>query len=89
VSIEPERDQVFQYATFGVLGLTLLICACYGLVFVNPSVNPLRSLRPPTTPQLLALQQLPATWTPTPLPTNTPTATRTATPTETPTETPT
>jgi hypothetical protein len=89
VSIEPERDQVFQYATFGVLGVTLLICACYGLIFVNPSVNPIRMLRPPITPQVLGLQQLPATWTPTPTATNTPTATPTATPTNTPTATPT
>jgi hypothetical protein len=56
---------------------------------VNPGANPIRWLRPPVTPQELSFQQLPATWTPTPLPTSTPTSTPTDTPTITPSETPT
>lgn len=89
MSIEPERDQVFQYATYAVLGLTLLVCACYGLIFINPAINPIRSMRPTAQRQELAFQQLPATYTPTPRPTQTPTETATFTPTNTPTETPT
>lgn len=89
VSIEPDRDQVFMYPTIVIVGLTLLVCACYGLVFVNPNANPIRWLRPPVTPPVLGFQQLPATWTPTPLPTATPTYTPTDTPTNTPTNTPT
>jgi hypothetical protein len=89
VSIEPERDQIFQYATFAILALTLIVCSCYGLVFVNPMANPIRWLRPPITPQELGFQQFPATWTATPLPTSTPTETPTDTPTSTPTKTPT
>jgi hypothetical protein len=90
VSIEPERDQFFQYATFGIVGLILIICAFFGLVFVNPARNPIVALRPPTNiPEELAFQQLPSTWTPTPLPTNTPTNTPTDTPTNTATNTPT
>jgi hypothetical protein len=86
VSIEPERNQIFQYATFAVVGLTLIVCAFYGLVFVNPARNPIASLRPATTtPEELGLQEFPATWTP--VPTSTPTATASATPTNTPTNT--
>ena len=87
MSIEPDRDQFFQYATFGILGFTLLVCACYGSIFLFPYANPISWLRPPTTQQQLSLQQLPPTWTP--IPTNTPTATPTQTPTNTPTDTPT
>lgn len=90
MSIEPERDQIFQYATFGIVALILLVCAFYGLIFVNPARNPIAALRPPTVaPQVLGIQQLPATWTRTPLPTSTSTSTPTNTPTNTPTDTPT
>jgi hypothetical protein len=87
MSIEPERNQVLQYATFVALGLTVLVCACYGLIFVNPNANPIRQWRPPITPQQLGFQQLPATWTSTPTPTDTPTSTPTDTPTDTATAT--
>lgn len=90
MSIEPERDQYFQYATFGVIGLTLVICACYGLLFLNPAVNPVRGLQPPTSTRQVAVVEFPATWTPTATrtPTNTPTEPPTNTPTDTPTNTP-
>jgi hypothetical protein len=87
VSIEPERDQYFQYATFGVIGLILVVCACYGLLFLNPAVNPILALRPATTTRLVSVVEFPATWTPTS--TRTPTLTPTEAPTDTPTDTPT
>ncbi len=91
MSIEPDRDQFFQYATFGIIGLTVVVCLCYALIFVNPNANLISSLRPiPPTPTVAALS-LPATWTPTftPTQTNTPTEEPTDTPTATPTNTPT
>lgn len=83
VGFEPDRDRFFQYATFVTLGLTVLVCLCYALLFFNPRVNPIAALRPETPTPNLSVAELPATWTPT----NTPTATRT--PTFTPTFTPT
>jgi hypothetical protein len=85
VGFEPDRDRFFQYATFVTLGLTVLVCACYALLFFNPRVNPIAGLRPETGTPNLSVAELPATWTPT----NTPTATSTATstPTFTPTNT--
>lgn len=90
MSIEPERDQYFQYATFGVIGLTLVVCACYGLLFLNPAINPVRALQPSTPTRQVALVAFPATWTATATrtPTNTPTDTPTNIPTDTPTNTP-
>jgi hypothetical protein len=90
VSIEPERDQYFQYATFGVIGLILVVCACYGLLFLNPAVNPILALRPATATRLVSVIEFPATWTPTSTrtPTDTPTEAPTDTPTDTPTNTP-
>lgn len=93
MSFEPDRDRFFQYATFITIGLTVLVCACYALVFFNPRVNPIASLRPETPTPNLNVAELPPTWTPTSTATATntplPTATATATPpvTNTPTET--
>ncbi len=97
MSMEPDRDQVFQYATFGVLGLTVVICLCYGLIFFNPNLNFMPGLKPVIPTVTVAALSLPATWTPTATqtstqtPTNTPTRTRTPTSTKTlvPTNTPT
>jgi hypothetical protein len=86
VSIEPDRDQFFQYATYGVVGLTLVICLCYSLVFLNPRVNPIGALQPPTVTVVAKVFELPPTWTPTAtvMPTDTPTDTLTEVPTLTP-----
>ena len=46
MSFEPDRDQTFRYATFGVLGLTVVICLCYGLIFLNPNLNFMPGLKP-------------------------------------------
>jgi hypothetical protein len=90
VGFEPDRDRFFQYATFVVLGLTAVVCACYALLFLNPRVNPIAALRPETPTPNLMVAELPPTWTPTltNTPTNTPTATSTFTPTPLPTDTP-
>lgn len=84
MSIEPDRDQFFQYATFGVLGLTLVVCLCYALIFINPRANVIAALQPPTSTVAVQALQFPATWTPT----ATRTATRTFTPEPTSTATP-
>ncbi len=84
MSIEPERDHFFQYATFGVAGAILVVCLCYALIFMNPRVNPIGALRPPLPTE--AAFSLPPTWTPTA--TGTPTATETERATRTPTSTP-
>ena len=91
MSIEPDREQYFQYGTYAAVGLLLVVCACYGLIFLFPYANPISWLRPPTTQQQLGLQQFPATWTPIPTftPTATPSNTSTNTPTDTSTATPT
>ncbi len=90
MSIEPDREQIFQYATFGVIGLTVVICLCFGLIFFNPALNPIAALRPLQFTPTIAAIALPATWTPTRTytPTNTPTFTPTSTPTAVPTNTP-
>ncbi len=91
MTIEPERDQFFQYATYGIIGLTLVICLCYSLVFLNPRANPIGALRPAAEALPTSTFVLPATWTPTLTftPTETPTPEPTGTPTDTPTNTPT
>jgi len=85
--------------TLVLLGLTIFMLLCYGVIFIIPSVpfNPL----PPyavgvvytIAPTLTPAPTLPATWTPTPAqtirptvprPTNTPEPTRTPRPTRTP-----
>lgn len=90
MGFEPDRDRFFQYATFVTLGLTLLVCACYALLFFNPRVNPLAGLRPETPTPNLSVAELPPTWTPTftPTATSTPTFTPTFTPSQTSTPTP-
>ncbi|MGB8648647.1 MAG: hypothetical protein WCF84_25645 [Anaerolineae bacterium] len=87
MSIEPDREQFFQYATFGVIGLTVVICLCYSLIFINPNANLISSLRPIASSPTAAGFSLPPTWTPTL--TRTPTETPTEVPTDTPTNTPT
>ncbi len=93
MGFEPDRDRFFQYATFFMVGLTVLVCVCYALLFLNPRVNPIAAFRPETPTPNLDVANLPPTWTPTntATPTNTPTATSTFTPTPpftlTPTET--
>ncbi len=87
MSIEPDREQFFQYATFGVAGLTIVVCLCYGLIFANPNLNFISSLRPVVPTATVAALAFPATWTPTL--TRTPTKTPTAMPTDLPTDTPT
>lgn len=93
MGFEPDRDRFFQYATFITIGMTVLVCACYALLFFNPRANPIAVLRPETPTPNLDVAELPATWTPTSTATATntplPTATFTATPpiSNTPTET--
>jgi hypothetical protein len=91
VGFEPERDRFFQYATFLVVAMTGVVCACYALLYLNPRVNPFEGTRPLTPTQDLSIAALPATWTPTATDTatTTPTATWTFTPTPTFTDTPT
>jgi len=90
VGFEPDRDRFFQYATFIMLALTAVVCACYALLFVNPRVNPIAALRVETPTPDLVVAALPPTWTPTPpnTPTNTPPPTATFTATPPPTSTP-
>lgn len=90
MGFEPDRDRFFQYATFVTVGLTVLVCACYALLFFNPRANLIPALRPETPTPNLSVAELPPTWTPTSTftPTSTPTPTFTFTPTSTPTPTP-
>jgi hypothetical protein len=83
VGFEPDRDRFFQYATFVTVAITLLVCACYALLFFNPRVNPIAAMRPITPSPDHSVAMLPPTWTPTF--TNTPTNTATPTNTFTPT----
>ncbi len=83
MGFEPDRDRFFQYATFVMLGLTAVVCACFALLFLNPRANLIAALRPETPTPNLSVAELPATWTPTF------TSTSTSTPTFTPTYTPT
>ena len=79
--------------TYGVLGLTAFVFACYLIVFMNPQVffNPFKPLEQVAlytpAPALTPRPTLPATWTPTPVVTFKPIVTRapdTAVPTRTP-----
>ena len=81
-----DHSDSFQIPTLIVVGIILIVCMCYALIFVNPQVtlNPFKPILP--SPTVLALV-LPPTWTLTP--TDTPTPTFTVTPTFTPTSTPT
>lgn len=81
-----DNSESFQIPTLIVVGIIIIVCMCYALIFVNPqvSVNPFKPILPTQT--VIALV-LPPTWTPTP--TDTPTPTFTLTPTPTPTSTPT
>lgn len=90
MGFEPERDRFFQYGTYGMVGLTILVCACYALILLNPRVNLIAALRPETPTPNRSVAELPPTWTPTwtPTRTNTPTATPTGLPTSTFTPTP-
>lgn len=90
MGFEPDRDRFFQYATFVTLGLTVLVCACYALLFFNPRANLIAALRPETATPDLSIAELPATWTPTftATATSTPPFTATFTPTSTSTPTP-
>lgn len=90
MGFEPDRDRFFQYATFVIIGLTALVCACFALLFFNPRVNPIAAMRPLVPTPDLSVAELPATWTPTATFTSTPTwtPTPTFTPTDTPTPTP-
>ena len=85
MGFEPDRDRFFQYGTYALIGLTVVVCACYALIFFNPRVNPIAALRPETPTPGLVVAELPPTWTPTATstPTHTPTATATFTPTPT------
>ncbi len=89
------REEPYQIATLVVVVVTVLVCMCYLLIFINPQVS-LNPFKPPIdTPTLVAFG-LQATWTPTPTvtptstgtPTSTPTITSTPLPTNTPTNTP-
>ncbi len=86
MGFEPDRERFFKYATFVMLGLTVLVILCYALIFINPRVLPFDSFRPSTPMPTMAVAALPPTWTPTA--TQTPTPTSTFTPTHTPTNTP-
>jgi hypothetical protein len=79
--------------TYGTLGLTAFILACYLIIFLNPLVffNPFKPVEQVAlftpAPTLIPRSTLPATWTPTPVVTFKPIATRapdTAVPTRTP-----
>lgn len=80
---DSQQDTFFQYGTFAVLGLTLVVCLMYTLFFLNPRLVP-AAFRPPT-PTVAAFAFQP-TWTPTP--TITPTPQPSATPTVRQTATP-
>lgn len=90
MGFEPDREGFFRYATFIMLGLTAVVCACYALIFANPRVMPIASLRPETATPGLVAAELPPTWTPTATATltSTPLPTRTFTPSPLPTNTP-
>jgi hypothetical protein len=88
--MENVREEGYQIATLVVVVVTVLVCMCYLLIFVNPQVA-LNPFKPPlATPTAVALG-LQRTWTPTftSTPTQTLTPTLTPTPTRTPTVTPT
>jgi hypothetical protein len=86
------NEERYQIATLVVVVVTVLVCMCYLLIFVNPQVS-LNPLKPPTGAPTAIAFGLQSTWTPTatqtPSPTGTSTRTPTTTPTPPPTETPT
>lgn len=90
MSIEPDREDFYRYATFAVLGLIVIVCLCSGLIYVNPRANPIVAWRPLNPTENLSAFAFPATWTPVPTGTSTPTQTDipTSTATLTPTDTP-
>lgn len=78
-----------------IAALGLLICFCYGAIFLYPEVpfNPFppstkEAQKPTDTPTVEGTPTFPPTWTPTSTPTETPTFTPSPTPTYTPTRTP-
>ncbi len=79
------QEEGYQIATLVVVVVTVLVCMCYLLIFLNPQVglNPFKPPLPTSTVLVVALQP---TWTPTL--TRTPTRTFTPTLTDTPTLTP-
>lgn len=89
------NEEFYQIATLVVVVVTVLICMCYLLIFVNPQIA-LNPFKPSTTTPTFVAVGLQPTWTTTPTststptlrPTLTPTATPTALPTNTPTNTP-
>ncbi|MBI4785576.1 MAG: hypothetical protein HY782_00805 [Chloroflexi bacterium] len=93
--MENVNEDRYQVATLVVVVMTVLVCMCYLLIFINPQVA-LNPFKPSTlTPTFVALGLQP-TWTLTPTstptrtqtPTATPTITLTPLPTDTPTATP-
>ncbi len=91
--IKGENGSPFNLLSIVLLGLTLLVCACYGTLFFVPSLagplaGPTRAaLLPTSTPTIPGPPTLPATWTPTA--TDTPVDTPVpVTPSDTPTPTP-
>jgi hypothetical protein len=81
-----DSHEVFQIPLLVVVGIIIVVCMCYGVIFFNPqaSFNPFKPILP--TPTFVVLV-LPPTWTPTS--TDTPTPTHTLTPTQVPSTTPT
>ncbi len=81
-----DSHEIYQIPMLFVVGVIVVVCMCYALIFVNPQVafNPFKPILP--TPTVLALV-LPPTFTPTPSDTPTPTSTLTLTPTPTSTRT--
>lgn len=77
-----DSHEVFQIPLLIVVGVIVIVCMCYAMIFFNPqfAFNPFKPIVPTAT--VLALV-LPPTWTPTPTDTPTPTLTLTATPTST------
>ncbi len=82
------NEEAYQIATLVVVVLTVLVCMCYLLIFVNPQVV-LNPFKPSTAVPTEVAFSLQPTWTPTPTPTSTLTPTPTSTPTITPSPTPT
>lgn len=78
------NEEFYQIATLVVVVVTVLVCMCYLLIFINPQIA-LNPLKPSTlTPTFVALGLQP-TWTATATLTATPTWTPTLTPSVTPT----
>ena len=82
------NEDRYQIATLIVVVLTVLVCMCYLLIFINPQVA-LNPFKPGTVVPTSVAFGLQPTWTLTPTTTPTPTLTPTLTPTNTPTSPPT